>query len=62
MVALIYDFLMNLINNWGNWIQLALKRWCHRTGNRYRKASIPIYRLRTAIQNILWISFTQNSG
>lgn len=62
IVALIYDFLMNLINNWGNWIQLALKRWCHRTGNRYRNTSIPIYRLRIAIHNILWISFAQNSG
>ncbi|MES2519188.1 MAG: transposase [Bacteroidota bacterium] len=62
MVALIYDFLIHLINNWGNWIQLILKRWCHRTGNRYRKASVPIYRLRVAIHNIIWTKFAQNSG
>lgn len=62
MVALIYDFLIHLINNWGNWVQLILKRWCHRTGNRYRKASIPIYRLRVAIHNIIWTKFAQNSG
>lgn len=62
MVALIYDFLIHLINNWGNWVQLILKRWCHRTGNRYRKASVPIYRLRLAIHNIIWTKFAQNSG
>jgi hypothetical protein len=62
IVALIYDFLIHLVNNWGNWVQLILKRWCHRTGNRYRNASIPIYRLRVAIHNILWTKFSQNSG
>lgn len=64
IVTLVYDFLLSLIRNWSNWISLFCKHWCHRTGNRYRNASIPIYRLRIAIANTLAATFAacQNSG
>ena len=62
IVTLVYDFLLSILRNWKNLIQLFFKRWCHRTGNRYRNASIPIYRLRLAISNSLLFLFVQNSG
>jgi hypothetical protein len=64
VVALVYDFLLSLLRNWPDWIPLFLKRWAPRTGNRHRKASVPIYRLRLAIANALMVAFaiTQNSG
>ena len=62
IVALVYDFLLQLIRNWSMWIPLFLKQWCHRTGNRYRNASIPIYRLRIAIHWCLGALLYQNSG
>jgi hypothetical protein len=30
-----------------------LRRWCHRTGKRYRSFAIPLYRLRSAISRLL---------
>ncbi|AEI51488.1 transposase [Runella slithyformis] len=54
IVALVYDFLLMLLRNWSHWIPLFLRHWCHRTGNRYRNASIPIYRLRLAISHVLY--------
>ena len=64
MVSLVYDFLLSLLRNWPDWIPLFLKRWVPRTGNRHRRASVPIYRLRLAISNALMVAFalTQNSG
>ena len=64
IVALVYDFLLSLLRNWSGWIPAFLKRWAPRTGNRHRKASVPIYRLRLAIANALMVAFalTQNSG
>jgi len=62
IVTLVYDFLLSLVRNWNSIIQLFLKRWCHRTGKRYRLASIPLYRLRTAISNCLFFLWAQNSG
>jgi hypothetical protein len=46
IVSLVYDFLLQLIRGWRTWINLFLRQWCHRTGDRHRNASIPIYRLR----------------
>ncbi|MDX2072551.1 MAG: DUF6527 family protein [Haliscomenobacter sp.] len=49
IVALVYDFLLHLIRNWKAAAMIIIERWCHRTGERYRNASIPLYRLRLAI-------------
>ena len=62
IVTLAYDFLLSILRNWKDLIQLLFKRWCHRTGKRYRDASIPLYRLRLAISNCLFILWAQNSG
>ena len=62
LVTLVYDFLLQLLRNWGTWVQLFTQNWCHRTGERYRKASIPLYRLRLAIHWCLFFFLAQNSG
>lgn len=62
IVTLVYDFLLSLMRNWKGVIQIFFRRWCHRTGKRYRDASIPLYRLRLAISNCLLFLWIQNSG
>ena len=62
IVALVYNFLLQLIRGWAGWIQHFLRAFCHRTGDRYRRASIPVYRLRNAIQWCLGALLYQNSG
>lgn len=66
IVTLVYDFLLSLLRNWSSFIPFLFKKWCHRTGNRYRIATIPIYRLRLAISNCLYFALnfalSQNSG
>ena len=62
IVTLVYDFILSLLRNWKVWTSLLFRNWCHRTGNRYRNASIPIYRLRQAIANCLLFYLAQNSG
>lgn len=62
IVSLVYDFLLRMIQYWKDWLNIFLKQWCHRTGNRYRQASIPIYRLRQAISCCLFFALAQNSG
>lgn len=62
IVTLAYDFLLRILNNWGSWIQGFLRNWCHRTGKRHRKVSIPLYRLRMAISICLTVMWAQNSG
>lgn len=62
IVTLAYDFLLRMLQGWMSWVRLFLKNWCHRTGNRYRKASVPIYRLRQAMSNCLIWALAQNSG
>lgn len=65
IVTLAYDFLLQLIRGWSSMTQLLLKRWCHRTGERCRLASTPLYRFRAAISNCLMALFFchyQNSG
>jgi hypothetical protein len=49
IVSLVYDFLLRMLRNWKPWTEQLFSNWCHRTGNRYREAAIPIYRLRSAI-------------
>ncbi|MCB0630918.1 MAG: transposase [Lewinella sp.] len=62
IVALVYDFILRTLRNWKSWVQLFFRNWCHRTGKRYREASIPLYRLRMAISNCLFTMWAQNSG
>lgn len=62
IVTLVYDFLLSLFRNWKNLVQIFFRRWCHRTGKRYRVASIPLYRFRLAISNCLLLLWAQNSG
>ncbi len=57
IVSLVYDFLLRMLCNWKPWAKLILSTWCHRTGNRYRKTAIPIYRLRAAISMTLFALF-----
>ena len=56
MVAMVMDFLFSLLNSWGMWCRLLLKTWCHRTGNRCKNASTPVYRLRAATSPIVYQS------
>lgn len=62
IVTLAYDFLLSILRNWKSLIQVLFRRWCHRTGKRYRLRSIPLYRLRLAISNCLFCFWAQNSG
>lgn len=62
IVALAYDFLLGRLMKWKGWTQQLFRNWCHRTGNRYRKASVPVYRLRMAISMCLMFFIAQNSG
>ena len=62
IVALVYDFLLRMLRNWMSVARQLMRQWCHRTGNRYRTASIPVYRLRMAIANCLFFCLAQNSG
>lgn len=62
IVTLVYDFILGLLRNWKTWTRLFMRNWNHRTGNRYRNASIPIYRFRTAISMCLFFALAQNSG
>ncbi len=57
MVTLVYAFLLSLLAaNLTSWRTRLLRAWCHRTGKRYRAASIPLYRLRSALSR-LWLAF-----
>ena len=62
IVSLVYDFLLSLMRNWKDWVPIFLQNWAHRTGKRYRDASIPLYRLRMAIAHCLFFWWAQNSG
>lgn len=57
MVSLVYDFLLRMLANWKPWTKQLFATWCHRTGNRYNKAAVPIYRLRAAISMALYALF-----
>ena len=62
ILTLVYDFLVQLFRRDEKWVEGLLKEYCHRTGERYRNASIPLYRLRLAISICLTIFWVQNSG
>jgi hypothetical protein len=56
MVSLVYAFLLSLLHpSFQNIRTLLLRLWCHRTGERSRNSSAPLYRLRIAISQ-LWLA------
>jgi hypothetical protein len=56
MVSLVYAFLLSLLApHLADLRQWLLCHFCHRTGKRYREASIPLYRLRSALSR-LWLA------
>lgn len=57
MATLVYAFLLSLLDPSQQLLrQWLLRWWCHRTGKRNRDASVPLYRLRSAISR-LWYDF-----
>jgi hypothetical protein len=56
MVTLVYAFLLSLLSLPEPIRAALLHAWCHRTGKRYREASIPLYRLRAALSR-LWAAY-----
>ena len=57
MVSLVYAFLLSLLAaELTPLVQDLLRRWCHRTGERYRQAAIPLSRLRAALSS-LWLTY-----
>ena len=56
MVSLVYAFLLSLLApELAPLVKDLLRCWCHRTGERYRQAAIPLSRLRAAL-SLLWQS------
>ena len=56
MVSLVYAFLLSLLEqSLGPLVREVLRYWCHRTGERYRQAAIPLSRLRAAL-SALWLT------
>jgi hypothetical protein len=57
MATLVYAFLLSLLDPSQALLRQRLLRWwCHRNGKRNREASVPLYRLRSAISR-LWLDF-----
>ena len=64
MVSLVYAFLLSLLApRLAPLVQQLLRNRCHRTGERYRQAAIPLSGLRSAL-SALWLSHPTalNSG
>jgi hypothetical protein len=56
LVALVYAFLLSLLAPATEPLRTyLLQRWCPRTGKRHRQATLPLYRLRSAIVH-LWLT------
>jgi hypothetical protein len=56
MVTLVYAFLLTLLDASQTLLREWLLRWwCHRNGKRNRDASVPLYRLRSALSR-LWLA------
>lgn len=56
IASLAYAFLLSLLQLPDSCREWLLRHWCHRTGKRYRTASIPLYRIRIALSR-LWLSY-----
>lgn len=54
LVVLVYSFLLHLLGTmYSDMIELLLRLKCHRTGMRYKKMLVPLYRIRWALSR-LW--------
>ena len=62
VATLVYDFILRMLRGFWDSCQAILTRWCHRTGSRYRQASIPAYRIRAAFANALCCFVFANSS
>jgi hypothetical protein len=57
IATLAFAFLLSLLDPALHALREWLLRWwCHRTGKRHREASVPLYRLRSALSR-LWLAF-----
>lgn len=57
MVSLVYAFLLSLLDPaFSLLLERLLRGWCHRSGKRYRQASVPLYRIRSALSR-LWLAY-----
>lgn len=54
IVALVFDFLMQMLRNWNGWVRLFIQQWAKRTGEKCKNAKVPLYRLRAAISKYLY--------
>jgi Transposase DDE domain len=62
MVTLVYAFLLSLLDPSQELLrQWLLRWWCHRNGKRNREASVPLYRLRSALSR-LWLDYPPPSS
>jgi hypothetical protein len=58
MATLVYAFLLSLLDpDLEALRQWLLRFWCHRTGQRHRDVSMPLYRVRSALSR-LWLAFS----
>ena len=56
MASLVYAFLLHLLTpSRQSLVQSLIRNWCHRTGERYRQAKLPLPRLRSALST-LWLT------
>lgn len=62
IVTVVYDFLLQTLQLQRQWVMELFRQWCHRTGERYRNASVPLYRMRMAISACLFSFWAQSSG
>ena len=62
ILTVVYDFLLQFLRKNEQVVEILLRKYCHRTGERYRNASIPLYRLRNAISICLIFLWAQSSG
>ncbi|WP_420644029.1 transposase [Candidatus Leptofilum sp.] len=57
MASLAFAFLFSLLSDLSpDSLHTLLRTWCHRTGKRHRVASLPLYRLRSALSR-LWLFY-----
>ena len=57
LASLAFAFLLSLVAlSFQTVRDRLLHLWCHRTGERYRRVEIPLYRLREAL-SFLWLAF-----
>lgn len=62
IVAMVYDFLLQILRNWNSIAWITINTWCPRTGKKLAQVQAPLYRLRCAIQAILNEAIAQNSS